>query len=107
MSASELGMFVGAHDLKRLDLYARNMADHHLVTDLVPSLARLFFLGFLDTDPSGGVAKGGGGAEESGGGGVSLSMVQKALLLGVGLQHKTVDDLAAELSLPASQVRPI
>jgi N-acetyltransferase 10 len=106
ISASELGMFVGAHDLKRLDLYARNMADHHLVTDLVPSLARLFFLGFLDTDPTGGVAK--GGAEESGGGGgVSLSMVQKALLLGVGLQHKTVDDLAAELSLPASQVRLI
>jgi hypothetical protein len=32
-------------------------------------------------------------------------MVQKALLLGVGLQHRSVDDLALELNLPASQVK--
>ena len=36
--------------------------------------------------------------------GLNLSMVQKALLLGLGLQHNTVDDLVNELRLPANQV---
>ena len=27
--------------VKRLELYSNNMADHHLVTDLLPTLARL------------------------------------------------------------------
>jgi tRNA(Met) C34 N-acetyltransferase TmcA len=29
------------HDVQRLELYSNNMADHHLVTDLLPTLARL------------------------------------------------------------------
>lgn len=78
------------------------MTDHHVVTDLLPSLARLFFLGYLNGDPaSSSHGSGGGGGGESG---LSLSMVQKALLLGVGLQHRSVDALAEELNLPASQV---
>lgn len=89
-----------------LDLYARNMADHHLVTDLLPPLARLFFLGHLNgaatTAPSDGGSSSSSSSSESG---LSLSMVQKALLLGVGLQHRSVDDLALELNLPASQVK--
>jgi hypothetical protein len=89
------------------------MADHHLITDLLPSLARLFFLGHLsgpahdavsvaEDDPAG--PPGGGPVREGLTDGVSLSMVQKALLLGVGLQHRSVESLAAELSLPVSQV---
>jgi len=69
------------------------MVDHHLVTDLLPQLAHLFFLGHLnDTE-----------GKDGGESGLSLSMVQKALLLGVGLQHRSVESLAEELSLPVSQ----
>lgn len=35
------------HDLKRLELYARNMVDHHMIGDILPTLARLLFLGRL------------------------------------------------------------
>ena len=37
--------FVSAYDLRRLELYATNMADYHLITDLLPAVARLFLLG--------------------------------------------------------------
>ena len=84
-------MFVTPHDLKRLDMYARNMVDYHLITDILPTLARLYFLGHLSN---------GSGGE----GDLSLSMVQKAIFLGTGLQHRNVDSISAELSLPASQV---
>jgi N-acetyltransferase 10 len=33
-----------------------------------------------------------------------VSAVQSALLLGVGLQHKTIDDLEKEIEIPASQL---
>lgn len=68
-------------DLKRLDSYANNLVDYHVVLDLVPVLARSHFAKPL----------------------VSLSSVQAAILLAVGLQHKSIDDVAAELNLPASQ----
>jgi len=100
LSAGELGLFLTPHDLRRLDLYSRNMADHHLVTDLMPPLAKLFFLGHLN-------GSFGASAEAGGEGGLSLSMVQKALLLGVGLQHRSVESLAEELRLPVSQVRTV
>ena len=53
--------------MKRLELYGNNMADYHLVTDLLPSLARLYFLFGLNNE-------------------VHLSALQQAILLGVGLQ---------------------
>ena len=37
--------FVSPYDLRRLELYATNMADYHLITDLLPAVARLFLLG--------------------------------------------------------------
>ena len=37
--------FVSPYDLRRLELYATNMADYHLITDLLPAVARLFVLG--------------------------------------------------------------
>jgi hypothetical protein len=72
LTAADLGMFVTPHDLKRLDMYARNMVDYHLITDILPTLARLYFLGHLSN---------GSGGE----GDLSLSMVQKAIFLGTGL----------------------
>ncbi|XP_014674261.1 PREDICTED: N-acetyltransferase 10-like [Priapulus caudatus] len=42
----------GDYDLRRLETYARNMADHHVITDLLPAVARLYFLGRLDVSLS-------------------------------------------------------
>ncbi|XP_076302455.1 RNA cytidine acetyltransferase l(1)G0020 [Lasioglossum baleicum] len=73
-----------SYDLKRLAMYSNNMADYHLIMDLLPPLARLYFLNMM--------------------GDTHLSAVQSAILLGLGLQHKTVDKLAEELDLPSSQL---
>jgi len=62
--------------LNRLEKYANNMVDYHLIMDLVPKIAHLYFLNRLD---------------------VSFKAVQSALLLGLGLQHKTMDTLRVEL----------
>ena len=34
-----------AHDLQRLELYCRNMADFHMILDLIPTCCRLLFIG--------------------------------------------------------------
>jgi N-acetyltransferase 10 len=85
ITADELDVFLTPHDLKRLELYGRNLCDHHLVADLLPSIAQLYFTERLGND-------------------LQLSSVQAALLCGIGLQHRTVDSLTSDLKLPGSQV---
>lgn len=46
-----LEFYLSAYDLKRLEAYAQNIVDHHLVSDLVPAVARIHFLELL-TAPS-------------------------------------------------------
>ncbi|KAM7086010.1 RNA cytidine acetyltransferase isoform 2-T2 [Molossus nigricans] len=72
------------YDLKRLEMYSRNMVDYHLIMDLIPAISRMYFLNQL--------------------GDLALSAAQSALLLGVGLQHKSVDQLEKEIELPAGQL---
>ena len=79
-----LNVHMTQHDVARLELYSRNMVDHHMVLDLLPTLARLYFVGRL---PS-----------------VHLSALQMAILLACGLQHRDADDVTRELDLPANQV---
>ncbi|KAM4721086.1 RNA cytidine acetyltransferase [Rhinophrynus dorsalis] len=81
---SELESALTPYDLKRLEMYSRNMVDYHLIMDLIPALARMYFLQQL--------------------GGLNLSVAQSALILGIGLQHKSVDQLEKELELPSSQL---
>ncbi|GCC31718.1 RNA cytidine acetyltransferase [Chiloscyllium punctatum] len=81
---SELEAKFTPYDLKRLDMYSRNMADYHLIMDLIPSISQLYFLNQL--------------------GGISLTAAQSALLLGIGLQHKSTDQLEKEIALPVSQL---
>ncbi|KAG7249821.1 hypothetical protein CRUP_033729 [Coryphaenoides rupestris] len=84
LSSSELALHFSPYDLKRMELYSRSMVDYHLIMDLVPNVARLFFQRQL--------------------GNISLSAAQCALLLGVGLQHKSVDQLEKEIELPSTQL---
>jgi N-acetyltransferase 10 len=66
------------HDIKRLESYARNLLDYHVVIDMMPQLARVWFTRRLpDT--------------------FELSPAQQLILLGLGLQHKTIDDIAVTL----------
>ncbi|KAF3688680.1 RNA cytidine acetyltransferase [Channa argus] len=84
LRSSELEIHFSPYDLKRLELYSRSMVDYHLIMDLIPAVGRLFFLKQL--------------------GDVSLSAAQCALLLGIGLQHKSVEQLEKEIDLPSSQL---
>jgi N-acetyltransferase 10 len=55
------------------------------VRDLIPTVAHLFFFGRLGPE-------------------LRLSQLQCAILLGMGLQSKTIDQLAKETTLPAGQL---
>jgi len=83
LSQAELDFVFTKYDVKRLDLYSKNMVDYHLIMDLLPEVAKLFFVGKMN---------------------FSLSAVQTAILLGMGLQRKTVDNIAKELEIPGTQV---
>ena len=82
---NELELQLSGYDLKRLEHYARNMADYHLIVDLLPAVTRLYCLGRMGPE-------------------THFSAVQLAILIGMGLQYKTADELAKELDLPATQL---
>ncbi|XP_077050615.1 RNA cytidine acetyltransferase isoform X3 [Siphateles boraxobius] len=84
LSSVELAATFTPYDLKRLEMYSRNMVDYHLIMDMIPVIARMYFLKQL--------------------GNIGLSVAQSALLLGIGLQHKSVDELEKAIDLPASQL---
>jgi N-acetyltransferase 10 len=85
LSKVELDGLLSPFDLKRLESYANNMLDYHVVLDLIPTLATLYFTGRLATD-------------------VKLTGVQSSILLAVGLQRKDLSSVESELSLPSSQL---
>uniref|UniRef100_A0A8C9EK63 RNA cytidine acetyltransferase n=1 Tax=Pavo cristatus TaxID=9049 RepID=A0A8C9EK63_PAVCR len=47
ISRAELESAFIPYDLKRLEMYSRNMVDYHLIMDMVPTIARMFFLNQL------------------------------------------------------------
>ena len=59
------------------------MLDYHVILDLLPMVADLYFADRLQ---------------------ISLSGVQRAILLAIGLQRKSIDEMEKELSLPSGQV---
>jgi len=85
LTTAQLHQHLLPHDLKRMEAYSRNMVDYHLIVDLLPALARLYFGGKLGPN-------------------VKLSQVQAAVLLAQGLQHKTVGTLEKEMGLPSAQL---
>lgn len=83
LTKEDLSTVFSPFDLKRLESYTNNMLDYHVIIDLLPLVADLYF-----SDRTL----------------VSLSGVQRAILLAIGLQRKAVDDLEKELNLPVAQV---
>jgi len=41
LTKGELEAVLTTYDIKRLDLYSRNMVDYHLITDLLPAGKKL------------------------------------------------------------------
>lgn len=72
------------HDLQRLESYTRNQVDYRLIIDLTTDLAQLVLEGKM-TD-------------------VAIDSLQKAILLGIGLQNKTLDKLSEEFNMPVNQI---
>ena len=85
LTKSDLDAAFSPFDLKRLDSYANNMLDYHLVLDMIPQIASFYFLGRLSPV-------------------VSLTGVQSSILLALGLQRKVLEDIEKELNLPVSQL---
>jgi N-acetyltransferase 10 len=85
ISKAELDALFTPFDLKRLDSYANNMLDYHVILDMLPSIAQLYFSGRLKST-------------------VALSGIQQALLLAIGLQRKEFSDVEKELNLNSSQL---
>jgi len=47
LSKTELDAYLSKYDLKRLEMYSKNLVDYHLIMDLIPALARLYFLNHM------------------------------------------------------------
>ena len=78
LSKSELDFFFSQYDQKRLLSYANNLVDYHLVMDLLPCIGQLYFSNKFD---------------------FALSPVHAAVILGLSLQRKSIDDLMVRHSL--------
>ncbi|KAI6207695.1 RNA cytidine acetyltransferase [Aphelenchoides besseyi] len=85
ISRRDLELFLTNGDLKRLSKYSRNMANHFLITDILPTIAELYFNGKLEST-------------------LELDIIQSAVLLCMGLQRKSADTTATELNLLNNQV---
>ncbi|KAF9916487.1 hypothetical protein BX616_003628 [Lobosporangium transversale] len=79
-------LLFSAYDLKRLESYANQLLDYHVILDLLPQIASIWFDGRVQNA------------------GFKLTNIQAALLLALGLQRKTVDDFEKEIGLSVSQL---
>jgi N-acetyltransferase 10 len=78
MEKSALQYFITVSDLNRLKSYTKNQVDYHLVLDLIPAIARLYFTSTLGRH-------------------INLGYINQAILVGVGLQMKSFDDICKEI----------
>lgn len=74
LNASELSTLFTPFDIKRLDSYANNLLDYHVILDLLPTVATLYFQKRLGDD-------------------MHLSAVQSSILLAIGLQRKAIEEV--------------
>jgi len=84
LTAAPLLQFLSRDDIHRLEQYGRNLVEYNLVLDIVPTLATLFLSRRMPE--------------------VRLSSLQCAILLAVGCQHHTFDEVAKDFGAPASQL---
>ena len=83
INGRELAAYFTEFDRRRLESYAGNLVDYHVILDLVPAVSKLVFTGRIP---------------------LGFSAHQYSTLLGIGLQHKTVDEVAADLGIEVNQL---
>ncbi|CAH8440187.1 unnamed protein product [Schistosoma turkestanicum] len=87
LTQSEIQSLFSPVDLERLRRYSRSLIDFHLVNDLLPRLAQIYFQRRLPN--------------------VRLNKTQQVILLCMGLQHKTVEQISSEFNrLLGDSARP-
>jgi N-acetyltransferase 10 len=74
LGPSELSILLTPFDLRRLESYGNNALDYHVILDLLPIIASLFFEKRLGDE-------------------VRLSAVQSSILLSIGLQRKAIEEI--------------
>jgi len=84
LKASTLLQFLSRDDIHRIEQYGKNLVEYGLILDLVPAMATLYLGRRLPE--------------------VKLSPLQSAIMVAVGCQHRTFDQLAKEFEAPASQL---
>lgn len=72
-------------DLKRLESYANSLVDYHVIMDLLPTLGTLYFTRRLGPD-------------------VKLNAVQSSILVCLGMQRKTVEQVEVSVNLARARV---
>ncbi|KAG9097136.1 hypothetical protein FRC06_007927 [Ceratobasidium sp. 370] len=80
----ELNLLLTPFDLKRLESYANSLIDYHVILDLLPTIATLYFARRLGPD-------------------VKLNAIQSSIMLSLGLQRKTIEEVESELDIPVNQ----
>lgn len=78
LDTRELSLLLTPFDLKRLEAYANNLLDYHVILDLFPRIASLYFEKRLGSD-------------------MRLSAVQSSIFLALGLQRKTIEEVEVRL----------
>lgn len=81
---AELDKALTPFDLKRLESYANNLVDYHVILDLLPYIALQYFNDEIRDQ-------------------ITLSHVQSAILLSIGLQHKDLENISRELNIETNQ----
>ncbi|KAK0086567.1 hypothetical protein PV325_002971 [Microctonus aethiopoides] len=84
ISKEKLDDIFKSREFRLLKKYSNNMVDYHLIMSPISSIAKLYFENLMND--------------------VHFSPAQAAILLGLGLQCKTVDKVAEELNLSTSQL---
>lgn len=84
MTQNTIDEYFLPHDVQRLEMYARNQVEYKLIMDLTSDLALLYFQSKMAS--------------------AQIDSLQKAILLGTGLQHKTIERLSEEFNMPNNQV---
>lgn len=82
--ASSLLQFLSRDDIHRLEQYGRNLVEYQLIFDIVPTLSLLVLSRRFPQ--------------------VHLSHLQNAILVAVGCQHKSIDQVAKEFNVKGSQL---
>ena len=86
LASPGLSILMTPFDLKRMESYANNMLDYHVILDLLPTAANLYFEKRLGSE-------------------VRLSAVQSSILLAIGLQRKTIEEVEVSTTPRSCHIR--